>query len=45
MPELTWTTALAWFGVIAGGLTVGGLVGVLVAARLGRWLDRRKEEA
>jgi hypothetical protein len=36
MPELTWTTALAWFGVIAGGLTAGGLVGSLVC----RWLCR-----
>lgn len=26
MPELTWTTALAWFGVIAGAAGVGGLV-------------------
>ena len=30
MPELTWTTALAWVGVIASGLTAGGLVGGLV---------------
>jgi len=26
MPELTWTTALAWVGVMASGLTAGGLV-------------------
>jgi hypothetical protein len=26
MPELTWSTALAWFGVLAGAASVGGLV-------------------
>jgi hypothetical protein len=26
MPELTWTTALAWFGVLASAASVGGLV-------------------
>jgi hypothetical protein len=26
MPELTWTTALAWFGVLSGAASVGGLV-------------------
>jgi hypothetical protein len=37
MPELTWTTALAWFGVLTCGLTAGGLVGVWGAALVGRW--------
>jgi hypothetical protein len=36
-PELTWTITLAWFAVIVGGLTVGGLVTALVAS----WLWRR----
>jgi hypothetical protein len=26
MPELTWTTALVWFGVLSGAASVGGLV-------------------
>jgi hypothetical protein len=26
MPELTWTTALAWFGVLAGAASVAALV-------------------
>ena len=26
MPELTWTTALAWFGVLTGAASVGGLI-------------------
>jgi hypothetical protein len=30
MPELTWTTALAWFGVIAGAASVASLVAGLV---------------
>jgi hypothetical protein len=33
MPELTWTTALAWWGVIAGALTVAGVILRLVAGR------------
>jgi hypothetical protein len=37
MPELTWTTALAWFAVIAGGLSVG----VLVAGLVSWWLWHR----
>jgi hypothetical protein len=44
MPELTWTTALAWFGVIASGLTVGGLVGSLVCCWLSRRGDRRTHD-
>jgi hypothetical protein len=26
MPELTWTTALAWFGVLASAASIGGLI-------------------
>jgi hypothetical protein len=26
MPELTWTTALAWFGVLASAASVGGFI-------------------
>jgi HAMP domain-containing protein len=26
MPELTWTTALAWFGVLASDASIGGLI-------------------
>jgi hypothetical protein len=26
MPELTWTTALVWFGVIAGAVTLAGFL-------------------
>jgi hypothetical protein len=26
MPELAWTTALAWFGVLASAASVGGAV-------------------
>jgi hypothetical protein len=34
MPELTWTTALAWFGVLAGAASV--------AALLHGWLAQRQ---
>jgi len=37
MPELTWTTALAWFGVLAGAASVGGLVLGLI----GTWQTKR----
>jgi hypothetical protein len=36
MPELTWTTALAWFGVLAGAASVGGLVLGLITWRQNR---------
>jgi hypothetical protein len=26
MPEVTWTTALAWFGVLTGAASVAGLI-------------------
>jgi HAMP domain-containing protein len=26
MPELTWTTALTWFGVLASAASIGGLI-------------------
>jgi hypothetical protein len=40
MPELTWTTALAWFGVLAGAASIGGL---LLGAVLGvvTWRQNR----
>jgi hypothetical protein len=40
MPELTWTTALAWFGVLASAASVGGL---LLGAVLGviTWRQNR----
>jgi flagellar biosynthesis component FlhA len=40
MPELTWTTALAWFGVLAGAASVGVL---LLSAVLGliTWRQNR----
>jgi uncharacterized membrane protein YccC len=31
MPELTWTTALAWFGVIAGAASVASLIAGLIS--------------
>jgi hypothetical protein len=33
MPELTWTTALAWFGVLTGAASVVGLLVALVGNR------------
>ncbi len=33
MPELTWTTALAWFGVLAGAASVAGLLMAVVGGR------------
>jgi hypothetical protein len=36
MPELTVTTALAWFGVLAGAASVGGLVLGLITWRQNR---------
>jgi DNA anti-recombination protein RmuC len=33
MPELTWTTALAWFGVLAGATSVAALIHGLVTSR------------
>jgi hypothetical protein len=33
MPELTWTTALAWFGVLTGAASVAALIHGLVTAR------------
>ena len=40
MPELTWTTALAWFGVLASAASIGGL---LLGAVLGlvTWRQNR----
>ena len=37
MPELSWTTALAWVAVLTSALPASGLVGVLVYA----WRLRR----
>jgi hypothetical protein len=37
MPEVTWTAALAWFGVLTGVLTLGGLVGGGAFCWLWRW--------
>ena len=37
MPELTWTTALAWFGVLTGAASVGSLLhGWISGRQLGR---------
>lgn len=33
MPELTWTTALAWFAVLSGAASVAGLVMAVVGTR------------
>jgi hypothetical protein len=33
MPELTWTTALAWFGVLTGAASVAGLIVAAVGHR------------
>jgi hypothetical protein len=33
MPELTWTTALAWFGVLTGAASVAALIHGLITAR------------
>ncbi len=33
MPELTWTTALAWFGVLTGAASVAALIHGLVTSR------------
>jgi fructoselysine-6-P-deglycase FrlB-like protein len=33
MPELTWTTALAWFGVLSGAASVASLVFGLIMGR------------
>jgi hypothetical protein len=33
MPELTWTTALAWVGVLSGAATLAALVHGLLASR------------
>ncbi len=33
MPELTWTTALAWFGVLTGAASVAGLIVAVVGNR------------
>jgi cytochrome oxidase assembly protein ShyY1 len=37
MPELTWTTALAWFGVLAGAASVAALILGLI----GTWQTKR----
>jgi hypothetical protein len=37
MPELTWTTALAWFGVLAGAASVAALILGLI----GTWQTTR----
>jgi hypothetical protein len=33
MPELTWTLALAWFGVLTGAASVAGLIVAVVGNR------------
>jgi hypothetical protein len=33
MPELTWTTALAWFGVLTGAASIAALIHGLVTSR------------
>jgi hypothetical protein len=33
MPELTWTMALAWFGVLTGAASVAGLIVAVVGNR------------
>jgi hypothetical protein len=33
MPELTWTTALAWFGVLTGAASIGSLIHGWISGR------------
>jgi hypothetical protein len=40
MPELTWTTALAWFGVLASAASIGGLIVAVVLGAL-TWRQNR----
>ena len=34
MPELTWTAALAWFGVLTGAASVAGLIVAVVGGHV-----------
>jgi hypothetical protein len=43
MPELTWTTALAWFGVLTGAASVAGLIVAVVGNRTVQSMHRETQ--
>jgi hypothetical protein len=44
MAELTWVTALAWFGVFTGAASVAGLIAALVGHRTAKAIHAETQE-
>jgi hypothetical protein len=44
MPELTWMTAIAWFGVLTGAASVAGLIVALTGNRTVKTMHRETQD-